>query len=86
MIQRQRSHPEKTFPICKDCAREPRHFVIGGASYSSGQSPEKHMLECRCHCTGKFNNSDDAIREWRQVFAVAQRSDGVLSLKRSVSK
>jgi len=83
VIQRQQTHTAGTFPICKDCHREPRHFVIGGASYSTGMSSEKHMLECRCHRTGKFQKVDDAVREWRQVFAVAQRSDGVLSLKRA---
>lgn len=86
MIQRQRSHPETTFPPCKDCAREPRHFVIGGSMFASGISPEKHMLECSCHHTSKFNRFEDAVREWRQVFAIAQRSEGVLIIKRSAAK
>lgn len=88
MIQRQKKHPAGTFPACRECGQEPRHFAIGGgiATASGSASTTRHMLECRCGQTGRFPALDAAVRDWRTTRAESQRIPGVLTLHRQPAK
>ena len=86
MIERQKSHKPGTFPICRDCQKEPRHFVCGGGMYASGMSSEKHFLECRCgNRTMKYADFAIASRDWRDLFGVSVPAQ-VSPIKRCAAK
>ena len=79
MLQRMITHPPGTFPPCKFCGHEPKHFAATGRCGNDpvivGHIGERHVLECFCHGTEQRTalhpRLDDATREWRDRFAIS---------------
>lgn len=81
MIQRQVTHPPGTFPLCKKCGHEPKHYVCAGRSSKDAfdlrtPAAERHLIECFCsgdECRTDLLPSFVAANiEWRDRFAVSQ--------------
>ncbi len=93
MIQRHQPHPERTFPACSSCGREPRHIVCTGASsrkpldVRSGGPGERHALECsRCsRTTARHGALADARAEWETAYAKGAQPLRAVSSRRRVA-
>lgn len=59
MTQRQQSHPQGTFPVCTQCAKEPRHFTDARRRPIGG-----NFLACICGDTPKFDTLAQAVSHW----------------------
>lgn len=78
MLQRMISHPAGSFPVCKSCGHEPKHYLAIGRCRSdpilAGIIGERHVLECFCvgaeHRTALHPRFEDAKRQWRDHFSV----------------
>jgi len=72
------THPQGTFPVCKVCHREPKHYITTGRCGAdpiiAGTIGERHILECFCRGaeqrTALHPRLVDAEREWRDCFAI----------------
>ncbi len=80
MIQRQISHEAGTFPLCRKCSREPKHYLVTGRSTKDSFNlrippGERHLIECFCsgaECSTRLLPSfAAALIEWRDQFAIA---------------
>jgi hypothetical protein len=76
------SHSTGTFPVCKYCGQEPKHYVATGRCRTDpilvGAIGERHVLECFCQGaeqrTALHPRLTEAMREWRDFYSVLSLS------------